>query len=101
MLVLKLLSLIMKSLAQENMDMVVARQIDNGKRKLLNPCQRVNTSHELSYHGKFFPCSCSVFLFQLNFVLQQVHYLKKENAAGHEQILSSQKGFNGCCMRVL
>jgi len=43
----KLLSLIMKSLALGSMDMVVVRQIDDGNRRLLNSCQRVNTGHKL------------------------------------------------------
>jgi len=43
--------------------MVVARQIDDENRKLLNSCQRVNSGHKLSYHGEFFPCS--IFLLRM------------------------------------
>jgi len=49
---------IMTSLAPVNIDMMVAaRQVDDENKRLLNSCQRVNTDHELSYHGEFFPCS--------------------------------------------
>ena len=74
----KLLSLIMKSLAPVNIDIVVAaRQIDIKNRRLLNSCQRVNTSHKLSYHGEFFPCSiCLLMILPLNLALRQVHYLE-------------------------
>jgi len=51
----KATTLTMKSLALGNIDMVVARQIDDESRKLLNSCQRVNAGHKLSYHGEFFP----------------------------------------------
>ena len=101
---IKLLSLIMKSLAPVNIDIVVAaRQVDDENRRLLNSCQRVNTGHKLVNHGKLF--SCSVFLLRmilpLSLALRQVHYLKNGNGAGHERILSSQEGFNDCGMRVL
>ena len=100
---MKLLSLITKSLASGNMDMVVARTMDDENRRLLNSCQCLNTGHKLSYHGELFPCL--IFLFQailpFNLPPRQVHYLKSENAAGYEQILSNQKGFNDCGMRVL
>jgi len=36
-----------------------------------------------------------------NLALRHVHYLENENAEGHERILSSQKDFNDCGMRVL
>jgi len=91
---MKLLSLIMKSLASGNM--VVVRQIDDGNRRLLNSCQRLNTGHKLANHGEFFPCSIFLLrmIFPPNLALQQVYYLKNETAARHEWILSSQEGFN-------
>ena len=59
---MKLLSLIMKSLASGNIDMVVAaRQVDGQNRRLLNSCQRVNTGHKLTNHSEFFPCSLDEF----------------------------------------
>jgi len=48
---IKLLSLIIKSLAPVKMDMVAARCIDNENRRLLNSCQRGNTGHKLSNQG--------------------------------------------------
>jgi len=54
----KLLSLIMKSLALGSMDMVVVRQIDDGNRRY--SCQRVNTGHKLTNHNEFFPFSISL-----------------------------------------
>jgi len=101
---IKLLSLIMKSLAQVSIDMVVAiRQPDDENRRLLNSCQCVNTGHKLVSHGKSF--SCSIFLLRmilpLSLAWRQVHYLKNGNGAGHQRILSSQEDFNDCGMRVL
>ena len=99
----KLLSLIMKSFASGNMDMVVVRQIDDGNRRLFNSCQCVHTGHKLSYHGEFFPCS--IFLLEmilpLYLALRQVHYLKNGTAAGREWIFSKKEGFNDCGMRML
>jgi len=75
-------------------------KIDDESRKLLNSCQcqRVNTGHKLANHGEIFPCSIFLLwmILSLNLVLWQAHYLKNWKAAGHEGIISSQKGFTAC-----
>jgi len=99
----KLLSLIMKFLASGNTDMVVARQIDDENRSLLNSCQRVNTGHEQVTNYPAMANSSHVQSFFSHSVLRYGKFIiqKIENVEGHERILSSQKGLNDCGMRVL
>jgi len=90
---IKLLSLVIKSLAPVNMGMVAARCIDNENRRLLNSRQRGNTGHKLCNQGELFPCW--IFLFQMilsfNHALRQAYSRRNKSAEGHERISCSQR----------
>ena len=88
---IKLLSLVIKSLAPVNMGMVAARCIDNENRRLLNSRQRGNTGHKLCNQGEL----CWIFLFQMilsfNHALRQAYSRRSKSAEGHERISCSQR----------